>query len=553
MMNNGHRNRLLWIFAVVLTAGPLSAAEPTTKPAPGRIRLTVSRKTTHILGPVNKDGTVNYAAYLNAKRSKGVTKANNAAIPLIEILGPNFLPKGVRGKMCKMLQIKLPAKGIYTSVSAYAEQTSNGQDVGDWVEYEDLDKAISTPWKPKRYPVMAKWLEVNDAALNATLVAVRRARYHVPIFMSSPDADVLTLAIPNVQPFLGLANALGARAMLKFDSGDMRGAWADLMAMKRLARRVGSGYTLIENTIGMALERTACSTCNAMAGSEKLTGAQALAFLVDMQRIGPTPDPMNVFTEGERLFSLDFMMLLARASNRKGLTGFKAALKSAYVTDRVLALIPPAMPHMRSLDWDVILTTENRSHDDFLKAAGPKTFKARKEALTVFYRNANASNLQINKSLEFWSAKLKRPSDASARDRKQLTARAVSQMIGNLLTVGLEHGLKEIGLVMPKDYGRRVLTTRDRTRTQSDLSVVAMALAAYRAEKKAYPDKLSQLAPGYLKKVPDDLFIDKPFGYKQTEKGYLLYSVGENMKYDGEKKKEDDEDEIRDDIVVRVE
>ena len=75
-----------------------------------------------------------------------------------------------------------------------------------------------------------------------------------------------------------------------------------------------------------------------------------------------------------------------------------------------------------------------------------------------------------------------------------------------------------------------------------------MALAAYRAEKKAYPDKLSELSPGYLKKVPDDLFINKPFGYKRTDKrtdkGYLLYSVGENMKYDGEKKE--------DDIVVEV-
>jgi hypothetical protein len=58
------------------------------------------------------------------------------------------------------------------------------------------------------------------------------------------------------------------------------------------------------------------------------------------------------------------------------------------------------------------------------------------------------------------------------------------------------------------------------------------------------------LAPGYLKKVPDDLFIDKPFGYTKTAKGYLLYSVGENMKYDGPKKNEDDD---IDDIVVEVE
>ena len=96
----------------------------------------------------------------------------------------------------------------------------------------------------------------------------------------------------------------------------------------------------------------------------------------------------------------------------------------------------------------------------------------------------------------------------------------------------------------------RVVIGRDRSTAEGDLALVTMALAAYRAEKKAYPEKLSQLTPGYLKKVPDDLFIDKPFGYKRKGKGYVLYSVGENMKFDGVKKNEDEE---IDDIVVQVE
>ncbi len=79
-----------------------------------------------------------------------------------------------------------------------------------------------------------------------------------------------------------------------------------------------------------------------------------------------------------------------------------------------------------------------------------------------------------------------------------------------------------------------------------------MALAAYRAEKKAYPDKLVQLSPGYIETLPNDLFIDKPFAYKKIGEGYLLYSVGENMKYDGPKKKGDDDNDDNDDIVVEL-
>jgi len=513
MMTARRRNRLFWGLVVVLVAGLLLAAHLATQSEPGPFRITVSKETTHILGPVNEDGTVNYLEYLNTKHSKGVTKANNAAIPLIRILGPDFLPKDAGRKICEILKIELPSedKEYFTPLSDYIDKTLNDKDADAWKERDDLAKATTSPWKAKEYPEIAGWLEANDAPLNATLLAVQRTGYYMPGVSSSPDENLMTLVLPSLRSYMDIGKALVARAMLRFDSGDTTGAWADLMAARHLARRVGSGYWLVENLVALAIETQACVACRAVAGSGKLTGPQAQAFLADMQHLGPVRDMVEVMDEGERFGMLDSVMMLARTTSRKGLgKGLRHLGLGEHHTVR---------PNVRSLNWDKILLRMNPWYDSFVAAARRKTFKARTAALGAHDRRFEKFG---EKSRSFpWSI-LGGGNDPT-------------EEIGNILITLLIQSVS------------RAVVLRDRATAEGDLSVVAMALAAYRAEKKAYPDKLSQLSPGYLKKVPDDLFVDKPFGYERTDKGYVLYSVGENMKFGGGKV------ERKDDIVVRVE
>jgi hypothetical protein len=77
-----------------------------------------------------------------------------------------------------------------------------------------------------------------------------------------------------------------------------------------------------------------------------------------------------------------------------------------------------------------------------------------------------------------------------------------------------------------------------------DLTRLALALAAYHAEKGEYPEMLDALAPDYLKTIPKDLFALQPIHYHREGKGYLLYSVGPEMKDHG--------GDVNKDIVVRV-
>jgi hypothetical protein len=69
---------------------------------------------------------------------------------------------------------------------------------------------------------------------------------------------------------------------------------------------------------------------------------------------------------------------------------------------------------------------------------------------------------------------------------------------------------------------------------QNALLTVTLALRAYKAEHGRYPERLADLAPGYLKSIPNDPFaIRGPLSYKRTGGKYILYSVGPDCKDDG--------------------
>ena len=72
--------------------------------------------------------------------------------------------------------------------------------------------------------------------------------------------------------------------------------------------------------------------------------------------------------------------------------------------------------------------------------------------------------------------------------------------------------------------------------TQNNLLLVALALRAYHEDKQAYPATLAELAPTYLKRLPDDPFALKGgFRYRKQGEKFVLYSVGPDAKDDGGK------------------
>ncbi|MDP6547300.1 MAG: hypothetical protein QGH60_25300, partial [Phycisphaerae bacterium] len=179
------------------------------------------------------------------------------------------------------------------------------------------------------------------------------------------------------------------------------------------------------------------------------------------------PDLADTIDETERFGMLDCVMMLARASRQENP---EKAMRDLLCDETV-----PARTNWKAVDWDKILLKMNPWYDSFTAAAGRKTFKARIDALDDHDRRVKIFGAKVGKPRSFLRSILGSSGDPT-------------EEVGNTL----------ITLLMPS-LGRAV-ELRDRAATKGDLALVAMALAAYKAEKKTYPDKLSQLSPGYLKK-----------------------------------------------------
>src|ERR1044072_8972992 len=84
--------------------------EPATKSR----TFTVGKDTTFVLGPLDKDGRIDYEAALNDRLRAGVTPENNANVLLFNIYGPH--PQGAKLPEAFFKWMKVappPPKGAY--------------------------------------------------------------------------------------------------------------------------------------------------------------------------------------------------------------------------------------------------------------------------------------------------------------------------------------------------------------------------------------------------------------------------------------------------------
>jgi hypothetical protein len=78
----------------------------------------------------------------------------------------------------------------------------------------------------------------------------------------------------------------------------------------------------------------------------------------------------------------------------------------------------------------------------------------------------------------------------------------------------------------------RAVWSREKTAANLGDGQIALALTIYKSEHGAYPDSLATLeAAGF--KLPKDPFGGQPFKYRRDGVGFIVYSIGSDMKDDG--------------------
>ncbi len=494
----------LWVLGGGLAAclmNPVWATEPPAAADAGKqaeqkaadplLPFTISKETTRITEPLKPDGSVDYAAALNARLSQGVTPANNAAALLMQAIGADAVPEAQRKKFFQTLGIAAPSgKGSLQNIAQFAKEQNQQK------AFDQQSEAMQHPWSRKDLPMVADWLDANADAIKIVIEASKRPRFFVP-FASEDDDPLLNTPLELTTSMRVFYRLLNARAMLALGDGRIEDAQNDLLACHRLARLLGQQPTMLETLVSYALDAVACQGDHEFAQSEKVTGLQLGAYRQKLAELPPLPKMSEKLDKGERLVSLDAICNLATQKTDGGALG----VPNNQAWKRMLGL---------TINWDLILKQFNEEYDQIVAALQLTDFSA---------RQAQMSKLETE--LKKLQAEANQPAQIALILLGVDPPRAVvSRQIGNVL----------LGLLMPAI--RQASTAEVRAETRRDMTLVALAIGEYHRDEGRYPEKLADLSPEYFKTIPQDGFTNKPLQYQPQKDGYLLYSVGANGKDD---------------------
>src|SRR4051794_21046937 len=232
-----------FLLFALLGLVPVSADDKPDKPKQTpKARLPLGRETTYVVGPLDKDGYIDYEAALNAEFSRGITSDTNANVLLIQAFGP--APEGGEGfppVFFKWLDMPTPPKeGFYfLSLGKYARDRLALSDNQLNALFDFQSRSIQHPWAAKDYTPLAEWLKINEKPMALAAEALKRPRYFNPLCSRRNEGDPSNLIgglLPSVQKCRELASAFTCRAMLRVQEKKYDAAWEDILACHRLGR-----------------------------------------------------------------------------------------------------------------------------------------------------------------------------------------------------------------------------------------------------------------------------------------------------------------------------
>lgn len=527
--------RTIGVCALLVLCLTATAQEKKTDPAKKPTgRFTISKETTYVTGPVDKDGYIDYAAALNERLKQGVTPENNANVLLWQAIGPH--PRGVTmpPEFFKMLGMEAPPeKGEYfIALNDYLKQVFNIDPAAKRDDINNrLEEAKERPWVPKDDPQFAAWLRANDKPFAIATAATLRTRYFSPAV--APKSEKKLSGLPG-SLYEGesicseLGNALVARAMLRIGQGAHADAWQDLLTCHRLGRLIASGGTITVNFVGLSIDARACTGDLAFLDKAKPDAKRLEHCLRELRGLAPFPDPVELIDFAERLTMLDCAMLVDRYGFHylERIARIESADKT--VSQRLYDSINEVF--WRAVDWDPAMRDMNRWYDRVVAAMRDKDRISRDESLEQLglVEIAKMKAEIATDGTETGKAVKRNPASAALRGK----------------------ALGELILCLQAPAVLKVQQATDRQRQRDENVIVAFALAWYQRDNGHYPKELAALGPKYLSEVPLDLCSGKPLKYEATQDGYLLYSVGVNGEDEGGHGPRDEPP--GDDIVVRM-
>lgn len=509
------------LLLLLLPTRLATAAEPTTPAAQGtaaavkppQAKVTISKDTTRIMEPLTADGYPDYLEALNRKYSRGVTPENNAVVALWRIMGPNGVSEKIRTEYFARLGIPVPpVKGnYYLSTHEYLEKRRGDKVAQEETNqlYDQFDQAQQRPWTKKEFPLLAEWLAANEHVFVPLAEMSRRAKWYSPQISTQERQRLLTANMEYMSLARDMARLLAVRAMLQLGEGKVDQAMENVVDLVRFGNLVMQGPGLVDALVGIAICSVANEPMAALAQHGKVTAKQASRFRQQVQAVAVTTRFANRLDESERYLGLEAACDIA--SNGASALRLLAALDP---TDKLNERQEAIAKHWNQLpiDGDSLLANTNQWYDRVVAVANSATLAQQKER-----KNKLDSALKaLTRAGDEFQVKI------AAMTPNEFPGRAeATQKVGEMM----------VAIILPATSA--CLDANARHETSTTLNDLVLALAGYLADHGEYPERLEQLVPAYMAKLPGDAFSGAKFCYQRTKDGFKLYSVGANEKDEG--------------------
>ena len=503
------------------TDGNGNDAKSSDESAPNKVGIRISKQTTYLTEPLDSDGFLDVIGALNKRYGKGATAGNNSAVVIWSIALPESLQPELVDGFYERLGIPVPADPQYVSLQAASKLEKVSE--GEFPRIYDQQGRPQGPWTEKEYPELGRWVRLNEESLKKLHLAIQKPRYYVPLHVEAetPAANIPAIAgllLPDIQSLRDFARLLQASAGYRLGKGDVDGAIENAIDCIRLGFLTRQQPTIISNLVGIAIESIGLNTVNFIVQHGELSRPQCQSMMQSLDSLPESLHCLEVLSESERLMYVDTVTFLARGQKKD----IAEMLNSLEILDALGDGNIGGVSRLVSagaIDWNTVLEEGNNFYDRLIAAGKHTTVRRRRRAWR-----------ELNRELE---RQIKSMSNAgkvvlNLLGGKKSRAEAISSVLLALLAPALE----------------QIMEAETRREARANVTRIGIALAAWRADRKQLPETLTELVPGYLKEIPEDPFVGRSPIYKRLDDGFIVYSVGWDLKDDQGVSFADGEDDV---------
>lgn len=487
------RNLLSLALIVAIFSAVLTGDEPaaTSRPA-----VRIAYETTRILKPLGNDGLPDYLAALNQSHSKGVTSENNAAVLVVEACGLTGYSAKTQPEALRILGMKAP-QGPFVEVNKEEDK-----EIAECLKVDAI--------KVEDHETVTACIEQNQKPLEVLVSASKRTRWYFPMFPESPGTSIYSCRIGLSKSFVPALRVLAARARFSAAKGQWQDARNDLLTLRRLGALAGQGTTLVGEILALTCEVFASQATMKIALEGKLDSKAALAMIGDIEGAPGDRPKFEAIDACERYSMLETILHFSKLPPEQVAKEFLALGSQGFDESQAQQPSPEQTKYFADLfrvaDWSEAMRRANRPFDSMSSAMKlptvPEQIEAVEKAQSEFARFRTEFAKKVSEKLQ-------------PGDKENAT------FLGDMLVVMLVP-------TMASCHKSSTVTTEQR-----ELCKATLALRAYMADHGKYPPKIEDLVPKYLKTAPKDIFSGAPVKYRSQGTGYVVYSIGYDLKDDG--------------------